>query len=408
MIVSSTDNYSRKLIEQNKSSTIVFASYFNDYIGKDFFPEYVEKIIFGYKSNITNFDYQLNQMIWEEDLISDDNSFSKFNSKSINNFGSNTNIKWIIFPQDSTFNQNLSSLPPNLEFLSLGNSYTKSLSNLPNTLKYFILATQHYIPSIINIPDEIKYFGLKTSNDMILNKLPKSTKYINLDTWRYNNVVIGNNQVLDLLPDGIEVLKLNCSYNSELKNLPTNLKKLFISNLCTFDTLSKLPGSLELLDICFSHIIHNNDYSSSYFSNLPNNLKNLKIKTYFSSDSKIKPKLNLNNLPESILKLSIGMSYIYNGIFDNLPNCIEELEINNCLPDNSEFIFFNNLPRNLKFLDISIKNYKNINQNNIISNLPVSLEKIVIPKWLNIESEKDYIKITNNENYDQIEFIKNN
>jgi hypothetical protein len=427
MILSSTDNYFKKIINQTKSSTIIFASYFNDHIEEDFFPEHIEKIIFGYKSNVPNYDYQPDQIIWKEDLISDVYSYSKFNSKSINNFGSNTNIKWIIFPEDSTFNQNLTSLPKKLEFLSLGNSYTKSLVNLPTTLKYFILSTQHYIQDISIISDKIEYFGLKTSNDMILNKLPITTKYLNLDTWRYNNIVIGNNQSLDMLPDSIDTLQLNCSYNSKLKNLPTNLKKLYISNLCTLDTLSNLPESLELLDIYFSSNIHNNDHGPSYFSNLPSKLKNLKITTSFVYHSKSKPKLCLDNLPESIIKLSIG-TYLHNGIFDNLPGCIEEFEAINCVlydldnlnnldnsdnsdnstnSTNSEFLFFNNLPRNLKYLKISInKHCKNKNQNNKLSNLPVSLKKIIIPKWLNIDPDKNYDKSICDENNDLIEFVK--
>ena len=42
-------------------------------------------------------------------------------------------------------------------------------------------------------------------------------------------------------------------------------------------------------------------------------------------NSIIKPKLDLNNLPESLLKFSIKTS-LFNCIFDNLPNCLEEFE----------------------------------------------------------------------------------
>ena len=50
MIISSINDYSKKLITK-KTSTIIFASHFNEYIEDNFFPEHIEKIIFGYKSN---------------------------------------------------------------------------------------------------------------------------------------------------------------------------------------------------------------------------------------------------------------------------------------------------------------------------------------------------------------------
>ena len=402
MIIGSIDNYTKKLINEYKPTIIIFSSHFNNYIDEDFFPEYVEKIIFGYKSNISNFDYELNKMIWGEEIFNDDCSFSKFNSKSINNFGSNIKIKWIIFSIDSTFNQDLHTLPVNLEFFSLGWNYTKSLANLPQTLKYFILATQSYNPDIAIIPEGIEYFGLKTSNDMILNKIPNMTKYINLDTFGYGkSIVINDNKVLDLLPDGIEVLKLNCSYNSELKNLPICLKNIFISNLCTLNTLKNLPRSLKLLDITFSSKIHNNDNSEVYFSNLPNSLQCLRIDINFSLASTHIPLINLNNLPESLLKLYV-YTYLFNGIFDNLPNCLEEFETEVYPTDELNYNFFNNLPRNLKKLKISIpKNYNNQNKNNnvIISNIPIGLKKILISKNINFKSDINYTTTIEDDNY---------
>lgn len=406
MIIGLINNETKNIINQKNPSTIIFASNVNDYLEEDFLPECIEKIIFGYKSNISNYDYQIKNMIWEEDLLTDDNSYSKFNSKSINNFQKNTNIKWIIFPQDSTFNKDLITLPANLEFLSLGRNYTKSLSNLPSELKYFILSTQSYNPDIDKIPESIEYFGIKTSNDMILNKLPKNTKYLDLDTFRYANVVIGNNQVLDLLPDELEVLKLNCLYNSKLKNIPKYLKKLYISNLCSLDTLKNLPSTLELLDITFLSRIHNNSNSSEYFSNLPNSLKNFKLDVNFSSNSKIKPVLNLNNLPESLSIFSIK-TYLYNGIFDNLPNCLEEFETEVYFSDDFDTDnIFNNLPRNLKKIKISIpKKYQNDKKINLfMTNIPNCLEKNIISKSINFDSDKKFTVVKFDEHYNTIEF----
>lgn len=410
MIISSTNDETKKLLNLYTSSTIIFASHFNEYLEEDFFPDQIDKIIFGYRSNILNYDYQINNMIWKEDLLTDDDSFSKFNSKSINNFGSNGNIKWIIFPQDSTFNQDLITLPINLEFLSLGKNYTKSLSNLPLGLKYFILTTQLYNPDIAKIPDKIEYFGLK-SIGVVLGKIPKMTKYIDLDTYGFMNVVICDNKVFDSLPDELEVLKLNCSYNSELKNLPKCLKKLCISNLYSLSTITNLPSTLEILDITFSSKIHNNSNNSEYFSNLPNSLKKLNIDTNFSSYSKIKPKLNLNNLPESLLQLSIK-TYLFNGIFDNLPNCLEEFETEIYLldevdDDNLYYNIYNNLPRNLKKIKISVpKKYSNYRKINLfMSNIPKYLEKTIISKKVNFNSAKHFICTDYDCDYNLIQFF---
>lgn len=411
MTIGLINNETKNLINQNNPTTIIFASHVNDYLEEDFFSESVEKIIFGYKSNITNYDYQLGQMIWEEDIFTDENSFSKFNSKSINNFYSNTNIKWIIFPQDSTFNQELTSLPINLEFLSLGWNYTKSLENLPSKLKYFILSTRTYNSDIDKIPEGLEYFGLKTSNDMILSKVPKMTKYINLDRYKFGTVVtVNDNTVLELLPASVEVLKLNCVYRSELKNLPICLKKLYVSNLYSLETLKNLPASLELLEITFSSKIHNNDNNSVYFSNFPNNLKYLKIDVNFSSNSLIKPKFDLNNLPESLLKLSIK-TYLFNGIFDNLPNCLEEFETEVYLTNEIDYNnIFNNLPRNLKKIKFSIPtNYNNNDFINLsVNNVPNLLKEIIVSKSITINFSLDIkLTCTNYDDYfNQIKFIK--
>lgn len=400
VIISSIDIYSKKIIDDNKSTQIIFIPQFNDYIPENFIPEYVEKIMFGYKSNLTYYEYDLDKMVYGEEILMDDVSYSKFNSKSINNFSSNTNIKWIIFPHDSTFNQLIISLPSELEFLSLGINYSKSLENLPNSLKYFIFSTQNYNPDIEFLPGKIEYFGIKTSNDLILNILPKSTKYI--DICRDRDILLNNNQALDLLPDNVQVLKLHCVYNSELQNIPKGLKKLYISNLYSLDNLRNLPETLEELEINFSARIHENDIDS-YFSNLPTNLKKLKINSNLTYNLK-QAKLNLNNLPNSLLELSLT-TYLFDGIFDNLPNSITGLYIINCDIE-SNLNAFNNLPRNLKYLQISINKKKNDSDKKNISfyNLPNCLERIIIGTNINYKFDKNYIESKLDNQFIQIYF----
>ena len=431
-IYSNSESYKKKLFEV-KPTTIIFSSEFNSYLSCDFLPEFVKKIIFGYgeklledESNIDN--YSIDNMINGEEIFTDENSFSKFNSNSINNFESNTNIKWIIFPLDSTFNQEIKSLPSNLEFLSLGHSYIKSLENLPKSLKYLIfLSINSYSDKsvcdcVLSIPDTLEYFGIKTSHDFIIDKLPKSTKYIDLETYRYNNIVIKNNKALDYIKYNLDTLKLKCLYNSELKNLPNCLKKLSILDLCTFDTLHNLPDTLEFLEICFHQKIHNNDDDERfrYFSNLPSKLKFLKIHSKMTGRHEPQPKLILDNLPDSITKLYIS-SYLYDGIFDNLPTNLEELICENCNvksdleyeQDNCELNFYKNLPRNLKYLTISyyyyFPNQYNLNkypkQKIILTNLPDNLKYIKISNKIEYKLDRKYNETYFDENFNKIEFV---
>ena len=218
-------------MNENKH-TIIFSSEFNDYLHKDSISDFTEKIIFGYKANIQDHDnYDIYKMFNDDEIFRDTTSVSKFNSYSINNFQSYTNIKWIIFPNISAFNENIVSFPSNLEVLTLGNAFTQSLEKLPKSLKYFVLQNHSYSkisvlaissiiqPQLFNF-ENLKYFGIKTPHDSILNKLPKSTKYIELNLFRYGNNNVQNNKNLDLLPNNLNTLILSCNHKSELKNLP--------------------------------------------------------------------------------------------------------------------------------------------------------------------------------------------
>lgn len=430
----SNSDLNKKYILDIKPMVVIFSSEFNYYIPSDFLPESVEKIIFGYKEKIfeneSNTDnYSIENMIDGEEIFTDENSFSKFNSNSINNFELNTNIRWIIFPQDSTFNQEIKSLPINLEFLSLGNSYVKSLEKLPKSLKYLIfLSINCYSDKLIlncisSISNMLEYFGIKTSNDSVMDKLPKSTKYIDLETYRYGNIVIKNNKALDFIDYDLDTLKLKCVYDSKLKNLPNCLKKLSIYDLCTFETLYNLPNTLEFLEISFHKKIYNNDDNEQfkYFSNLPNKLKFLKIYSNISGYCELGPKLNLDNLPDCLTKLCIS-SYLYDGIFNNLPTNLEELICENCIVTDSnncsdieisEFNFFNNLPRNLKYLTVSFYYFfsdkNNFNKYSdkqlILTNLPDNLEYIKISNKIEYKLDIKYKKTYFDEHFNKIEFV---
>ncbi len=391
MIISSLDNQTLTLIKEINPTEIIFMSHFNEYIREDIFPKSVNKIIFGLKHYQSDYEYSIEKLIQEEELVQDDNSFSKFNSNSINNL--NKYIKWILFPYDSTFNQNIPNLPSSLEFLGVGKNCSKSLANLPLSLRYFFLMSDVYNKTIMNLSNTIEYIGIKTQSDMLLSKLPSNTKYLELDTVRYQNVVISNNKALDLLPEKIESINLTCCYNSELKNLPVNLKKLKIWNLADPSTLVNLPQNLIYLDVTFKNSLFNLDKTMNYFSNLPFGIKHLCITSDCFHLDEITTCINLSYLPDSLEYLELCNLYLDSHTLDNLPIGLETLKIINCvsaftLESGVKVInITNNLPRMLKYLHVYI--VTNIHKKKILlSNLPDTLESLhICPDY---ELDKSY------------------
>ena len=350
------EEYVKKISEQN-ITTIIFEPQFNERIELEIIPPNIEKIFFGIKSSVKHDDMEE----FSKYILNDTNSFSKFNNKSLNNL-KNTFIKWIIFPYDSTYNYPIMTLPLSLEILTLGNNFSKSLENLPTSLKYFTLQTQNYIQSInflSQFPNLI-YFGLKTSNEIMLKQLPNQTIYFELDSSRKHPIVISTSEILDLLPQSIRVLKLDCYYKSSLLNLPKNLTELFISNLHTMQTLQNLPPGLKSLHIRIGKnlFVSEENYKSIFLSNLPSSLKRLSIETTFYG-------LNCSNLsnsmcsdtfaylPETLEMLELKRVYISEHALYNLPSGLKVLNMMDCYTDNLfKSDLLNNLPRQLAYMGI--------------------------------------------------------
>lgn len=352
------EEYVKKISEQN-INVIIFEPQFNERIELEIIPPNIEKIFFGIKSSVKHDDMEE----FSGYILNDANSFSKFNNKSLNNL-KNTLLKWIIFPYDSTYNYPIMTLPLSLEILTLGNNFSKSLENLPTSLKYFTLQTQNYIQSINSLSQfpNLIYFGLKTSNEIMLKQLPNQTIYFELDSSRKHPIVISTSEILDLLPQSIRVLKLDCHYKSSLLNLPKNLTELFVSNLHTMQTLQNLPPGLKSLHIRIGKDLFTSEenYKSIFLSNLPSSLKRLSIETTFYGAPKNCS--NLSNsmcsdtfayLPETLEMLELKRVYICEHALYNLPSGLKVLNIINCYTDNLfKSDLLNNLPRQLAYLGI--------------------------------------------------------
>jgi hypothetical protein len=67
--------------------------------------------------------------------------------------------------------------------------------------------------------------------------LPHGIKYLKLDC--------NNKKIIDYLPDSIEELILGKSFNLELNNLPSSIKKIVFENAHYTHQLNCLPNNIE-------------------------------------------------------------------------------------------------------------------------------------------------------------------
>lgn len=402
MYINTYDTYTIEQININLPNQLIMSESFNEHIEN--LPLCVEKLIFGlgYKKKINYSSYDFENIITNENLFNDFDSFSKFNNNSINNLP-NT-VKWIIFPCDSTFNTELKTLPECLELLSLGKNYTKNLNNLPNGLKYFFYFIQDFYSSksnfysnIKSIPDTINFIGIITNTSKSLEIVHKQTKLLKICSFDIDKTTICNIGNVDNLvvniPENVEKLFLNCYYYSEIKFLPNRLKKLKITQLNSLDILTKLPDSLEELDVGFKNITNSNNINTS----LPCGLKKLFI-DYFCVEKIHKTTfINLGSLPDSLELLSIK-SNLKNVNLDDLPSGLKYLKLESILSesDKDDIDIFSNLPRRLeKLLIIIVPQYnsKYTKPTIKLKNLPDSLGELIIFSKLNYKLDKEYLNI---------------
>jgi len=407
-----------KRISKEKIQFINLDDYFNSVL--PILPDSVEGLIFateGYriptKEPDSNIDYNYNFAYGK----------SRFNQPLYN---LPRNLKYLIFPEDSEFNQSLHNLPPSLEYLATGWSFNKQIPYLPNLI--YLWAGRGYNLPLPKLSSKLQYLILESIFNQYLNNLPLNLEYLCLG---YNF-----NKPIDKLPQGLKYLDLsvkNFSYN--INNLPNGLKvfrfSAYENHKCTFNFLPEqleslyvssnvivkldcLPHGLKYLDVRINDFDDKNA-DIHLISNLPNTIEELYI--YCN--------VNLDTLPNSIKVLFIDeicsqpLNFLPNGIeeltlcrqkninFANFPTSIIELKLIHCTFVNFEDI---NLLTNLKYLDLTDGNIKQINKlpdsietlkiyNTKIINLPKNLKKVYSS---NFKFEDNLIK----KNLDsQIEFV---
>ena len=277
----------------------------------------------------------------------------------------------IVIKASDKYHNLFSLIPSNIVI----NLYNKEL------LKYFPNNIVRNNGNLVNIPKKEIFRYERNFNNNNFNLLSKTLRKIYLCNGYLDDVdffEFVNLEVLDI------------EFVNKIINLPSTLKNLYINETNVFD-FKVLPLGLQKLNIGINEI-----KNIDYLQNLTN-LKNLNISCYddefneeiifpehiiklslffenydkpISYPKKLKVlsvnQLDISNLPN--IKVFIGNAD-FNQRLDNLQN-IDELWVSEGFNQSLDF-----LPNTLKKLTIKNKNYSHD-----LYNLPLSLEKLVIPK----------------------------
>lgn len=188
-------------------------------------------------------------------------------------------------------------------------------------------------------------------SNLNINKLPRFKNLEDFDKLKY--FICSNNRIKNVEKlKYINIIKLDCSYN-QLEKIPQKMKSIEYFDFSN----NKIKGEID-------------------FANYP------KLKYLMASSNKIN---KISFFPEELIYLDLSNNPI--ECIDNLPNSLETLLI---VQTNIKTINFTELT-NLKYLDISINNLKNMDglpyglnylncsQTDIdyIDNLPTTITKLI-------------------------------
>lgn len=194
-------------------------------------PNTIKKINFG-----DNFNKKLDIL---PILLIQLKTSSKFN-QYIDNLP--LNLKTLKFNNQyiNHYNNSIDNLPHNLMNLKFGDSFNQNIKNLPNNLISLTICHK-FNKSFGKIPN-IQYLICK-GNIQLIN-LPNSIKKLYINSFEYN-------KLLDMLPEGIEILKIN-SNKLKINDLPSSIKEIHIYesnikniNIIYHDKIKFLSDDLE-------------------------------------------------------------------------------------------------------------------------------------------------------------------
>lgn len=166
------------------------------------------------------------------------------------------NLTHLKFSNCSKFNQPLNNLPHGLKTLQIGYAYAHNLDNLPDSLETLIIGDCSYFMH--------KSLHSNNSKLSILNNLPSGLKFLQISSPK--------NYDLCNLPNSIKVMQVFAGLNTTLK-LPHDIENLTICvdlfDKCNFFEFELLCRLIICVDL------QNN--SNSKIKNIPNNVKDVYI-----------------------------------------------------------------------------------------------------------------------------------
>ena len=240
------------------------------------------------------------------------------------------------------------------------------LIKLPKQLEYFKM--DPYYNFKINLPENLLviFFGREFNQSI---KYPEKIFYI-----EYGEKF---NQLIDNLPLSLEFLRLGKNFNQALENLPLKLLSLDLTDCEKFSySLDYLPNNLKYLGT----IVNNS------LDNLPNSLNELVFTTENDNNTKY----------YELFKLSIKKELnIIDEIDLNKKTKIysENVDDNILIIKNTKIIKLNNLPKNIQYLFLSLKEDikveidkfpEKLKYLNLGSNYSYPIDNLVYLKYLNL------------------------
>ncbi len=262
----------------------------------------------------------------------------------------------------------IQNLPSKLKKLKLHSCKNVSLDNLPNTLEILDISCFSYQTNLLDyLPASLKSLNIKLNRDL------KSEFNIRSGLESESNMELGFN----LLPSGLENLKIIGKFDGELNCLPMGLKILHLPSNYTND-IKNIPKNLQELKIPLEY-----KYMDRF--NVCVELKKIIIGFTYRSVYKNPSNFNLKMIPNSVEEIEFGDNFNQN--LDWLPSNIKKIKFGfNFSPGTIEFIDpiehlefgyrFNGIvlryPTELKYLKFG----RNFNQN--LNNLPEKLINLSI------------------------------
>ncbi len=196
---------------------------------------------------------------------------------------------------------NVSSLPPNLQVLTITNSLLTSLPSLPNSL-HELHCNNNQLTSLPSLPSNLIQLDCDNNQLAQLPALPNSLMGINTNS----NLL----STLPTLPSSIVSIFANNNQLNSLPPLPANINVLDLS----FNLLSTLPITPNSLEILF--------INDNLFTQMP--IISNTVKELYISNNNI---ANLPNLPDSITIFVCSGNLL--GSLPTLPTKLTEIDCSN-------------------------------------------------------------------------------